>query len=451
MDVVSAYHVKILHYHHLFDATATIYQKSVAFFLKVCEQHGSELLLLKSKERNSFLERLTVKTKRNPSPKYDFNQIAYKMPSYLRRSAIAYAIGVYSSFTSNYKNWLETDQMTKPPKLSFDHNTMPTLYNGNMFIRVDQSTARIKVYHQKDWVWMTVKLRQQDVKYITKHCLNDPDTTVKSPTLKRTGKRWSLVFPFVKTVKLPDISIQERIVCAVDLGIINNAVCSIMCADGTVVARKFINLASEKDHLYTSLNRQKKAQQNGNRKTQVLWKHVNDQNREISRKTAKGIIDFACAHQANVIVFEHLAFTGKKKGSKKQRLALWRKKEIQKMVEHQAHKNNIRISRICAWGTSRLAFDGSGRVKRGEFEQNGKTIYNYSICVFPNGKTYNCDLNASYNIGARYFVRELLKSELVTARLPQDAKDHPYGTGTTRTLSMLIKLNADLNSLGFSL
>lgn len=51
------------------------------------------------------------------------------------------------------------------------------LYNGNMFIRVDQSTAHIKVYHQKDWVWMTVKLRQQDVKYIAKHCLNDPDTT----------------------------------------------------------------------------------------------------------------------------------------------------------------------------------------------------------------------------------------------------------------------------------
>lgn len=166
--------------------------------------------------------------------------------------------------------------------------------------------------------------------------------------MKRTGKRWSLVFPFVKTVKLPDIPIQDE--SFVPLIWESPTMQSVQSCVPTELSlpRKFINLASEKDHLYTSLNRQKKAQQNGNHKTPVLWKHVSLIKIEISRKTAKGIIDFACAHQANVIVFEHLAFTGREKGSKKQRLALWRKKEIQKMVEHQAHKNNIRISRICA-------------------------------------------------------------------------------------------------------
>ena len=74
----------------------------------------------------------------------------------------------------------------------------------------------------------------------------------------------------------------------------------------------------------------------------------------------------------------------------------------------------------------------------------GKEKYNYSICVFPNGKIYHCDLNASYNIGARYFIRELLKSESVMTRLPAEANDLRYGTGTTRTLSTLIRLNADL-------
>ena len=57
---------------------------------------------------------------------------------------------------------------------------------------------------------------------------------------------------------------------------------------------------------------------------------------------------------------------------------------------------------------------------------------------------YNCDLNASYNIGARYFIRELLKSDSVMRRLPNQTKDSDYGTGTTRTLSMLIRLNTDL-------
>ena len=109
-------------------------------------------------------------------------------------------------------------------------------------------------------------------------------------------------------------------------------------------------------------------------------------------------------------------------------------------------KYRIRISRICAWNTSKLAFDGSGKVERGTYVQNGVEKYNYSICTFPNGKQYHCDLNASYNIGARYFIRELLKSDSVMRRLPSQTKDSDYGTGTTRTLSTLIRLNADLCS-----
>ena len=100
--------------------------------------------------------------------------------------------------------------------------------------------------------------------------------------------------------------VEERTICAVDLGLNQNAVCSIMRSNGTVVARKFINFPTEKDHLYKALGRQKKAQQHGNRKTPVLWKHVNDINTEISRKIAKAIMEFALLHQADVIVFEHL-------------------------------------------------------------------------------------------------------------------------------------------------
>ncbi|MDR1914676.1 MAG: transposase [Clostridiales bacterium] len=103
-------------------------------------------------------------------------------------------------------------------------------------------------------------------------------------------------------------------------------------------------------------------------------------------------------------------------------MALWRKKEIQRIVEHNAHRNGMRVSHICAWGTSKLAFDGGGKVERGKYTIDGQEKYNYSICVFPNGKTYHSDLNASYNIGARYFVREILKSDPATVRLPDEAK-----------------------------
>ena len=75
-----------------------------------------------------------------------------------------------------------------------------------------------------------------------------------------------------------------------------------------------INLTTEKDHLEKALNRVKKAQQNGARKCPTLWKHVNDLNTDISRKTAKEIVDFAVLYNADAIVFEYLDTQGKKKG-----------------------------------------------------------------------------------------------------------------------------------------
>ena len=74
----------------------------------------------------------------------------------------------------------------------------------------------------------------------------------------------------------------------------------------------------------------------------------------------------------------------------------------------------MRVSRICAWNTSRLAYDGSGAVLR-----DGK---NHSLCSFSTGKRYHCDLSASYNIGARYFIRELLKPLPATERSLLEAK-----------------------------
>ena len=122
----------------------------------------------------------------------------------------------------------------------------------------------------------------------------------------------------------------------------------------------------------------------------------------------------------------------KKEVLKSKGFILWRKKEIQRLVEHKARKKAMRISRVNAWNTSRLAYDESGKVKRGEYKQGEQTKRNYSICVFQNGKTYNSDLKVSCNIGARYFIRKLLKSEPAMARLPDDAKVHHYSNLTFR-------------------
>lgn len=440
MNIFSSYKVKIKHYNHIFEQTVEIYRNAVSFFIDVCDKEWNTLESLKNIERCSYIEKITLITKAHPNVKYNFNERFYKMPTYLRRSAINTATGCYSSYYSNLKNW-EENPIGDRPKLQLDRNVMPTLYKDRMYVRTDTNTARIKIFHKNDWVWLDVELNNQDVKYIQNHCKFKKEYV---PTLKKQGKCWYLVFPFEDKVEFQKVDIQDQVICAVDLGLSNNATCSIMQSDGTVVGRKFVNLATEKDHLDKALNRVKKAQQNGARKCPTLWKHVNDLNTDISRKTAKEIIDFAVLYNADVIVFEHLDTQGKKKGKGKQKLALWRKQEIQKLVEHKAHILGMRISRICAWNTSKLAFDGSGKVERGTYIQNGVEKYNYSICTFQNGKQYHCDLNASYNIGARYFIRELLKSDSVMRRLPSQTKDSDYGTGTTRTLSTLIRLNADL-------
>ena len=105
----------------------------------------------------------------------------------------------------------------------------------------------------------------------------------------------------------------------------------------------------------------------------------------------------------------------------------------------------MHISRINAWGTSRLAFDGSGMVLRGK--ESERTEGNYSLCEFQNGKLYNCDLNATYNIGARYFIRELLKPLPATARLLVEAKVPQCSKRSTCSLSTLISLHAVLLDL----
>jgi transposase len=128
---------------------------------------------------------------------------------------------------------------------------------------------------------------------------------------------------------------------------------------------------------------------------------------------------------------------GKKRGSKAQKISLWRKNGIQKIAEHKAHKCGMRISHICAWGTSKLAFDGTGELKR---DDNNK-----ANATFKRGKRYNADLNASYNIGARYFIRELLKPLSEMTKSQALAKVPETERRTTCTYSSLLKLNKFLS------
>ena len=108
---------------------------------------------------------------------------------------------------------------------------------------------------------------------------------------------------------------------------------------------------------------------------------------------------------------------------------MWNHGIIREKAEQKAHLLGIRIATICAWKTSALAFDGSGSVTRDD--------NNHALATFTTGKQYNCDLSASYNIGARYFIRELLKSLPATEESRVKAKVPDAGRRTSCTLSTL--------------
>ena len=443
MDIYTTYKVKIKHYNHIFKQTVAIYRNAVDYLIAVCHENWESISSIEgSLNRQRYVETLVHATKDNPNPKYDFDEKFYKMPSYLRRGVISEALGKVSSYKSNLKNWESEEPSSRGefpgyPKAGYIY---PSLYRGNMYSETEDTyKAQIKVYVRNTWDWITVQLRKSDVDYINRRCKNRKQC---APTLQKRGKEWYLDFPFEENVKLCKTNIKDQTVVAVDLGINTAATISVMRSDGTILGRHYCKLPKETDHLAHSINRIKKMQQHGNYKTPRLWAKAKGINHDIATKTAGFIMDVAVLYNADTIVFEHLDRKGKLKGSKKQRLHMWRCKEVQAIVTNKAHRLGMHVSHICAWGTSKLAYDGSGFVARGR--EGG--FNTYELCKFTNGKVYNCDLSASYNIGARYFIRELLKSVPEKARLRIEAKVPQCSKRSTCTLSTLVNLNTVLAS-----
>ena len=106
MKLSMTYRVRTKGFNHIFDETVCLYRQAVSFFVDVCLTEWDLISTRKfQKERVNLMESLTVKTKRNPAVPYNFSEKFYKFPCYLRRAAIAEALGKVSSYRSNLANW----------------------------------------------------------------------------------------------------------------------------------------------------------------------------------------------------------------------------------------------------------------------------------------------------------------------------------------------------------
>ncbi|MBL8148716.1 MAG: transposase [Blastocatellia bacterium] len=112
----------------------------------------------------------------------------------------------------------------------------------------------------------------------------------------------------------------------------------------------------------------------------------------------------------------------------RQRFHSWLHGRIVELVKEKFLEVGAKVEFVNAANSSKYAFDGSGLVKR---DKN-----NYSLAKFSNGKLYNCDLNASYNIAAKFLVEnfKLLGRNSQEAYVGRSSRDVPRMPVTLSTL-----------------
>lgn len=302
-----------------------------------------------------------------------------------------------------------------------------------MFKDAEKSSAKIKLYLKNDWVWVTINIKPSKNELF--------DWKAGSPKLIKEGRKYYLATPHEKNIKLNKENIEDQVIVTVDLGLTKSAVCSAIRSDGTIVGKLFINQPKEKDRMDRILKKVSQANRMyGSTEKPNLWRRINGLQKHIITDTSRKIIEFALKHGASTIVFEYLGNMRITKGTyganrNRQRLHHWAKIGVQNKTTEMAHYEGIRMSRINPAYTSQLAFDGSGLVKRS---------LRKDLATFTTGKVYHADLNASYNIGARYFIRELLKTFSEKEKSALEAKVPHLAARTQQSLSTLISFHQAL-------
>jgi len=394
--------------------TVALYQRYVRALSSVCLAHWKTIGRLDGNEVIQVMEGLIHPTANRPLVKYSYFQRAfYKFPSYLRRSAIMDAVGQVRSFLNRYDQWqtaaCRKSKLSRPPVFGFGH-TFPSLYKGQCIKYADDlRSIEIKVYRNHDWVWLTVPVKT------TGKRANDVTQKRVSPQLLVTSKKVCLAVPFEQQVTLGPQ--HADIVCAVDLGINTSITASVVRSDGTVLGRRFIRRPSDIDQLHKRLS----LIQTAARKTKRLahgfaakwYRKGFNIARDSAHQMTRDLVEFARSLGATTLVFEHLKGwrpKGPRHGLRK-KFHTWLHRRIVEFSEWKWREYAGRMAFVAARGTSKYAYDGSGLVTR-------NVGGNYSICRFQNGKIYNCDLNASYNIAAKYLLRGCEPDQLPPGQRP---------------------------------
>ena len=406
----------------MFGKTVKIYRRLCRFLAGIVFTHWKTLGTLSTKEVVPAVERLMHATAKNPNIKYPQVGLAFhKFPSYYRRAAIAFAYGSVSSYMTRYRDWQGGKRQrrdAKPPRFTPDAGCYPVLYRGQCYklhgtqqvrnapprsglSRTQAGSAvEIKVFSGSDWIWITTNIALVRERHLL------PSNKMLSPSLIFNENACHLSVPFECH---PHKRKPVNNVVAIDLGINSTATVTVVNFNGTVIHREFIHPGRDIDRRDVRLKSISiKAKRTTGKKgglhkgfCRSIYRKCHNINKQIGHIVSKQIIEIAHRYNSMAIIFEYLKGwkpkAGRRGSTLRQRFHGWLKAKIRTLTEMKWRELGGKTIDVPAAYTSKLAYDGSGLVKRNR--------NNYAVCRFANGKTYQADLNGSQNIAARGIIK----------------------------------------------
>jgi IS605 OrfB family transposase len=403
-----------------FQETKELFNKVCRFYFEVIQDH-EKILELSNKEALTALESLTHKTKQNPNP---VNPLPYNVPAMFRRAAINAAVGAARSFYSSLDKYkaqkdkalAKGKKFTKrPPVPPREWHKNVVLYKG-MYKDYTDRYIMIRLYTGTSWAWVKFSISNRAVPY---------GWNLGCPTVVLKKNRIQLHFCIKKTFKSPG-KLEKQLkenpdfkVCAVDLNMGNSqAVCSILTVNGTKEAAFFIKGGNSLQHRRKQLLGKiaiKRSQYGGilpqdTQDNAKLWQKIKNIENYEAHRVSRRIVDFAIKHDANVIVFEHLESLKPDKGKYSRRSntkrAYWLKAKIFKFTKYKAWSEKIITTRVNPRNTSKQCNAcGKEVIRYAENSEAAGYTMGTPLFLCECGKRGNADLNASLNIGDKFYAR----------------------------------------------
>lgn len=400
-----------------FASTKQLFNRVVAFYFEVIQAH-KEVLEYPNKQALTALERLTHRTKNNPSPVMPLEQVSGYIPAMFRRAAINTALGIARSFYTNLEKWHKEKAKfeARDKKYTRRPPVPPRQYNFNTIFYAG-------MYH---WAGNAIMLYLYDghnlrwVKYRYSGPAWDNIWTAGSPEAVITHNGISLHIPLEKTLARPkavDKQLQDETrICAVDLNINDSlAVCVILKSDGTVAATRFIRggkkLHDRRKRLLGKIAVKRSQTGTPNQSEQdnkALWRKIRAIDENEAHRVSRRIVDFATDNGATIMVFEHLKqykpTKGKYSRRSNEKRSYWLRGKIQNYSRYKAWEDGIIINLVSPYNTSRTCHVCGDEITRYDSTpggyQPGAPLFACSC-----GAKGNADLNAAINIGKRLYYR----------------------------------------------